>query len=68
MKRKTHQIVVSLREARRSRNMTQRDLAKMIGVCNEAVSQWETGAREPSIFMFECWAESLGMKITIVEK
>jgi transcriptional regulator with XRE-family HTH domain len=48
--------------------MRQRDLALKIGVDETLVSRWESGLRRPSWFNLVCWADALGVQITIEEK
>lgn len=38
----------NLKTLRRSRGLSQKDLAKMVGVDQRTVSAWETGVCEPS--------------------
>jgi DNA-binding XRE family transcriptional regulator len=38
----------AVRSARRLRGISQQQLARRVGVCQSAVSQWERGATEPS--------------------
>ncbi len=38
----------NLKELRKSRSMTQTELAKLVGVDQRTVSGWETGVSEPS--------------------
>lgn len=61
-----------LEELRKKNGMTQNDLASMVGVQQNTVSQWESGKRNPTIQMlmslskiFHCtidelWAEPRG--------
>lgn len=46
-----HQIVMTLgsniRAARKERNMTQKDVADLLGITNRDVSRWENGKVEP---------------------
>lgn len=36
---------------RKERKLTQQALGKILGVCNQTVSFWETGSREPDLDM-----------------
>lgn len=38
-----------LRELRVEKNLSQSELAKLIGVTQSGIAKWETGVREPSI-------------------
>jgi transcriptional regulator with XRE-family HTH domain len=60
-------IVKRLRAVRKGKRITQRQLAKMIGVSEEAVCQWETGAREPRLFILLCWTQALGVELILKE-
>ena len=46
-----------LKEIRQSRKLSQRDVAKVLGVTRAAVSQYEMGARKPSYEMMEILAD-----------
>lgn len=51
----------NLYELRTSQNMTQKQLAKYLGVSNKAVSKWETGETMPRVKMLQAIAECLGV-------
>ena len=38
-----------LRELRKERHLSQHALGEMVGACNQSVSFWETGSREPDL-------------------
>ena len=38
-----------LRELRVERNLSQRELGTIFSVCNQTISFWETGSREPDL-------------------
>lgn len=38
-----------LRELRVERSLSQRELGTILSVCNQTISFWETGAREPDL-------------------
>lgn len=38
-----------LRELRLEKNLSQRELGTIFSVCNQTISFWETGAREPDL-------------------
>lgn len=50
-------------EFRKSRGITQRSLAKTLGITREAVTQYETGVRMPrwehAVMMCDAWGLSL---------
>lgn len=39
----------SIKELRLEEGITQRELAKRLGVCNQTISFWEKGQREPDL-------------------
>ena len=49
--------------ARREKNMTQRELAKVLHVSDRAVSKWERGAGFPDISLLEPLADALGLGV-----
>lgn len=40
---------VKLKELRIEKGLSQRKLGEIFGVCNQTVSFWETGSREPDL-------------------
>lgn len=38
-----------LKELRLEKNLSQRELGKIFNVCNQTISFWETGSREPDL-------------------
>ena len=38
---------ITLRMLRQEKNISQRKLGEMLDVCNQTISFWETGSREP---------------------
>lgn len=44
---------------RKGQNMTQRELAKAVGITASAITQYETGARKPDIVMLKKLAAAL---------
>lgn len=40
---------IKLKELRIEKGLSQRRLGEIFGVCNQSVSFWETGSREPDI-------------------
>lgn len=43
------EIAVRLRDARRAKGMTQQQVSDALGVSRRAVSEWETGIRQPHV-------------------
>ena len=39
--------LITIKEARKAQNLTQGELAKILGVSQAAISQWENGLTEP---------------------
>lgn len=52
-----------IREKRRSLNLTMKDLAKIVGVSEGAISHYETGRREPDPDMLKKIACALGVSV-----
>lgn len=52
-----------IREIRKERGMTQSDLAKMVGVDQSAVAQWEAGKSGPHRNKLSKLAQALGCSI-----
>ena len=46
-----YDIGIRIRKFRKKRNMTQKDLAKKIGVSNSRISNWEQGINRPDADM-----------------
>ena len=46
---KENQFGKKLRELRKEKGLSQKDLGELLNVCNQAVSFWETGSREPDL-------------------
>ena len=40
-----------LKELRIEKGISQRELGKLLGVCNQTISFWESGSREPDMDM-----------------
>lgn len=61
----------TLREAR---TITQRELAKRLGVCSQYISNVEWGLRNPSLSLLNRWCEEIGLTcdvqtvVTIVDR
>ncbi|MBQ4268219.1 MAG: helix-turn-helix transcriptional regulator [Clostridia bacterium] len=46
---KENQFGKKLRELRKEKGISQKELGALLNVCNQAVSFWETGSREPDL-------------------
>lgn len=55
-------VGVRIRRARLERGMSQRELAKMVGVVQAAVSFWECGQRPITVDDLALVAEALGVR------
>lgn len=53
----------AIKRLREGKNLTQSELAAMIGVSDKAVSKWETAKGLPDISLIEPLAEALGVSI-----
>ena len=53
----------TIRQLREGRNLTQSDLADLIGVSSKAVSKWETGKGLPDISLLQPLAQALGISV-----
>lgn len=53
----------AIRNARRNKGYTQEQLAKLMGVSQGAITQWETGATHPSFTLIPKLAGVLGISI-----
>ena len=55
-----------IKELRQERNMTQADLAKVIGVATNTISQYETGRRMPDYAVLSALADFFGVTIDAI--
>lgn len=46
---KENQFGKKLKELRKEKGISQKELGEFLNVCNQAVSFWETGSREPDL-------------------
>lgn len=53
----------SIREARLAKGITQDQLAKLLGITQGAVAQWEKGLTHPSFELLPKVAEALDIKL-----
>ncbi|MBQ7781815.1 MAG: helix-turn-helix transcriptional regulator [Lachnospiraceae bacterium] len=49
---------------RREKNMTQEEVAEVLGVSNKSVSRWENGRTMPDVSLFEPLCDCLGITIS----
>lgn len=52
----------ALRDARRAKRLNQRQLGEVVGVAQQAVSQWEAGKTEPDLGTVVSLASALGIE------
>lgn len=50
-------------DRRKSKKLTQKDIAEMLGVTNRSVSKWETGQCLPDVSLFEPLCNILGINV-----
>jgi len=62
----TDDFRVSVRRLLRERRMTQKDLAKLLGIKEPSISQLLTGEYQPSLQQVEKISKALHMRATIV--
>ncbi len=65
MSDRVHPLMAQLREARRQRGWSQRDLAVRSGMGQPALSLLETGRREPFITTLEALAGALDLDVVL---
>ena len=53
-----------IRELRKEKNMTQKELADLLHITDRAVSKWERGLCAPDISLLEPLALALGTTVT----
>ena len=57
------QIGKFIAELRKEKNMTQRELADIIGVTDRAISNWENGRRLPDLSLIKVVASELDISV-----
>ena len=60
-----HPIVAQLHAKRREHGMTMTELANRIGYAHQSIGEVERGMTNPSLNLLQCWAEALGLKLTV---
>tara|TARA_R100000656_G_scaffold58513_2_gene45617 strand:+ start:3285 stop:3461 length:177 start_codon:yes stop_codon:yes gene_type:complete len=53
---------------RRKLGIPQAELDRIVGCADGYVAKCECGTRTPSMFMFWCFADALGLEIVVQEK
>lgn len=59
-------ILVELRLARLRSGLTQQEVADSIGTVQSQISEWETGAINPSLRSLARWAAVLGQQVRLI--
>lgn len=60
----TDPIVQQLRDFRRTRRITQSELAARMGTTQPAISEYEQGVVSPTLRTLQNWAAALGVTLT----
>ena len=64
-----HSVIAGLVQARKDQDLSQEALAGRLGTSQAAVSNWESGHRQPSFTSVARWAEALGFRpFTLVRR
>ena len=63
---KKEEIGLRIRTMRKSRRMTQEDLAKAIGQSPSSITMYETGRREPDIETLEAFADVFNVPLSFL--
>lgn len=51
--------MIALKDYRRKKRLTQKQIAKLLGVTPNCITQWESGVRRPNVVMLKKLAELL---------
>lgn len=60
-----YDIIQAMIDARKSQNMTQKDLSKATGITQADISRIENGTRNPSLEMMKRLAKGMGMRLKL---
>lgn len=60
-----YDIIQALIDARKTQNITQRELSEITGITQADISRIENGTRNPSLSMIKRLAEGLGMVLKL---
>lgn len=58
----------NMREARKSKGLTQQELAEMLDIAQATVAQYETGAKSPNVYIGAEIAKILGVTLDFLMK
>lgn len=56
--------MLKIRELRKSKGLTQVELAKKLDITQACLSEIETGVTDPSLKLLKKWAKELGVRIS----
>ncbi|WP_020602381.1 helix-turn-helix domain-containing protein [Spirosoma spitsbergense] len=59
------QVASLIREARKSKGLTQKELGEMLGIGESRVSKYESGRQNPTIATLQKIADTLNVKINL---
>ena len=57
-----------LADVRKEKGLTQQELAKIVGVTDRAISNWENGRRMPDISLFKVLCEALDISLSLLRE
>ncbi len=60
-----YDIIQAMIDARKSQNMTQKELSKVTGITQADISRIENGTRNPSLEMVKRLAAGMGMRLKL---
>ena len=60
-----YDIIQAMVDARKSQNMTQKDLSEATGITQADISRIENGTRKPSLGMVKRLAAGMGMRLKL---
>ena len=63
-----NQLIPQFVKKRHKLKISQMELDEVIGVAKGLVSKWEVGIRNPSGYLFLCWADALNCDLWLKEK
>lgn len=61
-------VVAELRRLRIAQGLQQKEVARRAGVAVNTLSRWECGRWSPTLFLLDCWAQALGVALTVVDR
>lgn len=61
-----HELAEIIREQRKAFGLSQRSLARILGVSNQTIKNWEDGVSAPGRMMLKKLSEALGIDYTML--